>query len=63
MQVCVTADWTDEQVKAFADSKYPCGTTHGWHIRREGDPALGGDAERVPCATNVESHVHIMLDA
>lgn len=49
MQVCVPADWTDEQVKAFADSANMCGTMYGWHIRKTGDPALAGDPERQPC--------------
>lgn len=61
MQVCVPADWTDEQVKEFADTANPCGTTAGWHIRKEGDPALNGDAERVACASRTDC-VHIMLE-
>lgn len=62
MQVCVPADWTDEQVKTFADTANPCGTTAGWFIRRSGDRALGGDPERQPCAQR-QGYVHIMLDA
>ena len=62
MQVCVPADWTDEQVKTFADSANMCGTQHGWHIRKAGDQALAGDPERQPCALR-EGHVHVMLDA
>ena len=62
MQVCVPADWSDEQVKAFAEAEYRCGTTNGWFIRKEGDPRLAGDRERVPCAA-LPQHVHIMLDA
>jgi hypothetical protein len=62
MQVCVPADWTGEQVKEFADRENECGTENGWHIRREGDPALAGCAERVPCAANA-GYVHIVLDA
>lgn len=62
MQVCVPADWSDEQVKSFADHHNPCGTKHGWEIRREGDPALAGCRERVQCADR-KNHVHIMLDA
>ena len=61
MQVCVPKDWTDEQVKQFADQKNPAGTQNGWTIRREGDPALLGSAERVQCNGNV-GFVHIMLD-
>lgn len=61
-QVCVPKDWTDEQVKAFADHENPCGTENGWSIRRAGDPALSGCSERVQCAYNAD-HVHVMLDA
>lgn len=62
MQVCVPADWTDEQVVAFAERENPCGTENGWFIRREGDPALVGCPERTPCESR-EGCVHIMLDA
>lgn len=62
MQVCVPADWSDEQVKAFADRENLCGTEHGWHIRKAGDPALAGDPERRLCAQR-EGYVHVMLDA
>jgi hypothetical protein len=62
VQVCVPADWTDEQIKGFADRDTLCGTASGWFIRREGDRALAGDPERQQCAT-LEDHVHVMLDA
>jgi hypothetical protein len=62
MQVCVPSDWNDEQALAFAQQEYPCGTTNGWLIRREGSKYLNGDAERVPCEKR-KGHVHIMLDA
>lgn len=62
MQICVPADWTNEQVKEFSEKKNPCGTEHGWHIRRNGDPALNGDPERRKCITR-DDYVHIMLDA
>ena len=62
MQVCVPENWTDEQVKQFADQENLCGTQHGWHIKKQGDEALSGDNERVPCASR-EGYVHIMLDA
>lgn len=61
-QVCVPADWTDEQVKSFADRHNLCGTEYGWHIRRQGDEALKGCDERVQCESR-PGHVHIMLDA
>lgn len=62
MQVCVPADWTDEQVIAFAEKERPCGTINGWAIRRAGDEALHGAPERNPCADH-GGFVHIMLDA
>ena len=30
MQVCVPADWTDDQVLVFANAEYECGTENGW---------------------------------
>jgi hypothetical protein len=62
MQVCVPVDWTDDVVKEFADRENPCGTSNGWFIRKEGDKALAGDHERVPCESR-SGFVHIMLDA
>lgn len=62
MQVCVPKDWSDEEVKAFADRENLCGTAHGWSIRRAGSEFLAGAGERVPCAQRPD-HVHIMLDA
>ena len=62
MQVCVPKDWTDEQVKDFADRENVCGTTHGWQIRRQGHEYLGGCDERVQCV-ECAGNVHIMLDA
>ena len=62
MQVCVPSDWTDEQVRTFAEKEYPCGTSNGWFIRKQGDERLAGADERVPCADRV-GFVHIMLDA
>lgn len=63
MQVCVPKEWTDEQAKKFADLENPCGTENGWFIRRQGDAALAGAAERVPCQGGAANNVHIMLDA
>lgn len=62
MQVCVPENWTDNQVRDFAEAKNSCGTTNGWFIRREGDDALLCQLERQPCAKR-SGHVHIMLDA
>lgn len=62
MQVCIPKDWTDEQAKEFAEAENPCGTQHGWHVRKQGDPALSGCNERVACQAR-EGHVHLMMDA
>ena len=62
IQVCVPASWNDDQVLAFANWQHPCGTTNGWLIRRQGDPALVGTNERTQCGS-LPDHVHIMLDA
>lgn len=62
MQVCVPENWTDGQVKIFADTANYCGTTNGWAIRKEGDEALAGKPERNPCAVR-SGFVHITLDA
>lgn len=60
-QLCVPADWDDARVVQFAEIAYPAGTELGWHIRREGDKALCGARERVPCDSRA-GFVHIMLD-
>ena len=62
MQVCVPDDWTDHQASDFAEAECPCGTEFGWQIRKQGDKALDGADERVPCLART-GHVHIMLDA
>ena len=62
MQVCVPKEWTDEQVKEFADRANPCGTTNGWFIRKQGDKLLAGCNERVTCEKDGR-FCHIMLDA
>lgn len=62
MQVCVPMEWTDKDVLTFAEKEYPSGTDGGWEIRKEGDPALSEDSERVPCDDR-SGCVHIMLDA
>lgn len=61
MQVCVPEEFTDAEVEHFANSGNLCGTELGWCIRREGDEALQGTHERVPCADR-DGYVHIILD-
>ncbi len=62
MQVCVRANWTDEQALAFAEREYPCGTDHGWCMRRDGDEWLAGAPERQACHDR-NGFVHITFDA
>ncbi len=62
MQVCVPKEWTDEEVKTFADCENECGTQHGWCIRKQGSKTLPGCEERVQCEQEA-ANVHIMLDA
>ena len=61
LQVCVPKGWSDDQVLGFAEGAQPCGTENGWFIRREGDDALKGMPERVPCLER-DGFVHVMLD-
>lgn len=61
MQVCVPESFTDEQAEEFANNDTPTGIESRWTIRREGDPALCGCAERVPCEDRAGC-VHIMMD-
>lgn len=61
MQVCVPADYSNEQVEQFANTDNPTGIESKWVIRRQGDPALAGCDERVQCESRAGC-VHIMLD-
>jgi hypothetical protein len=62
LRVCVPADWAEAEIIAFAEKENPCGTTHGWQIRREGSPFLEGAKERVQCAS-LSTNVHLVLEA
>jgi hypothetical protein len=62
MQVCVPHDWSDRQIVDFAELQNPCGTEHGWSIRRAGDPFLAGAPERQVCRGR-PGFIHVMLDA
>lgn len=61
-QACIPKHWTDAQAKAFADTENLCGTENGWFLRKQGDPALAGCDERVPCLDR-QGFVHVMFDA
>lgn len=61
MQVCVPANYTDEQVEQFANAENPAGTRNGWAIRRQGSERLAGASERVQCSER-PGFVHVMLD-
>lgn len=61
MQVCVPADWSDEQVLEFAEKENPSGTENGWVIRKAGATKLSGsNATRVICEKH-GCNMHIML--
>lgn len=62
MQVCVPKKWDDAMVKSFANRENPSGTEGGWHIRKQGDPALAGADERVQCV-DADDCCHMVLDA
>lgn len=62
IQVCVPKEWTDKEVKDFADLAHPCGTESGWCITRQGDKHLANDFERNQCAEFL-SFCHVMLHA
>ena len=62
VQVCVPGSWSDKQAMELAERSYPCGTEHGWSIRKEGSRLLAGDPERAPCSVHPDN-VHIMMDA
>jgi hypothetical protein len=62
MQVCIPEDWSDQQAIEFAEREFPCGTSNGWFVRKQGDDKLSGCDERVKCSER-EGCVHIMLDA
>jgi len=55
MQVCVPVEWSDEQAVEFGEQEYPCGTTHGWAVRKAMD-------ERVMC-DDKPGFVHLVLVA
>lgn len=57
MQLCVPAQWTDEQVIVFAESQRHT----GWKIRKAGHPKLNGDPERAPCEDR-RGYVHIAVE-
>ena len=61
MQVCVPAEWTDEQVEEFANRDNPSGLAAGWHIRVADSLYQAGAPVRVTCAQNADN-VHIMLE-
>ena len=60
MQVCVPAEWTDDEVKRFADERNPSGLDAGWSIRTDAK-LLNGDPVRNPC-TQRAGMVHVTLD-
>lgn len=62
MHVCVPAAWSSKEIKGFADSENPCGTSGGWRLCESGDPILQGDSGRMPCDDH-PAFVHARLEA
>jgi len=62
MEVCVPAEWSDEQVLEFAEKQNHCRTASGWTIRSECDRSISEAKDRVQCVTR-KDYVHIMLDS
>ncbi len=62
MQVCVPKEWSDDQIREFAESHNPCGTAASWSIRHQGSEYLNGDEERTQCQEHTDN-CHIMLNA
>lgn len=60
IQCCIPKEFTDQQTVDFVEKINPCGTTGGWHIRKEGN--IFGSPERVECAKD-NNNVHVLLDA
>lgn len=60
MQVCVPAEWLDEQAEEFANIQNPTGIGSRWSMKHDGDPTLSGCSERV-CCEERDGYVHIML--
>jgi hypothetical protein len=60
MQVCVPNDWSDTQIKEFAEKENPCGTDLGWIVCKTGAVELKGDPDKVTCSQHPEN-VHVVL--
>lgn len=54
IQVCVPAEFTDEQIEAFANDDHPTGIDSKWKMRQTKDPM------RVQCQER-SGHVHVVL--
>ncbi len=58
MQVCVPANWTDEQIEQFANAEEPELT---WTMLPADSKYLAGDPQRNPCAER-KNYVHVRLE-
>lgn len=52
VQVCIPTDWTDDEIRDFAEQEYPSGTQSGWLIKE--------DLGRVPCLESGYK-IHVVL--
>lgn len=60
VQVCVPEQWTDEEIRIFAEKENPCGTEHGWSVRTDPE-LLNGDPARNKCSAR-QGYIHVTLD-
>lgn len=61
MQLCAPHDATDEAIVQAAEQSYPCGTTNGWYVVKDGDSYLApGVPSRVQCA-NDPTRIHVIV--
>lgn len=64
LQVCVPKDWATNQIEAWTNAHHPCGTSGGWKVRtNEKESSDPLDQERVNCADEPDTYVHVVLDA
>jgi len=63
-QVCVPSDWTDENIVAFAEREYPCGTENGWHLVKPGEEsACRVEGQAIVACEDRKGFVHRILVA
>lgn len=56
--VCVPDDWTNDEIRTYANVACDRGLSHGWLLRS--DDTENEMEFRIPCCSR-ESHVHVLL--